>query len=251
MAPTSGMVAPPPFMREAPPLGRRPVEARLQPLIIPDQACPAPSSASSQCIAVVISHRCCSGGLATRAHWRRSASPDRRPAISSVMASGSQPSRTRAWRSARILRHAGSAARSCSSAGSSSILNSWGRWWWWTISFHGPERIMRWYQPSSTQNSENATSSHASASGRGIDGAGTEALSAPTMPSRLRPGDTGSAGAPAASMMVAVTSSALTTRGHRPPPGITPGQLMISGTRTDASWKVCFHHRPCSPACSP
>src|SRR5690242_8352495 len=112
---------------------------------------------------------------------------------------------------------------------------------------------MRWNQPSSTQNSEKATSSHCSDEGpfaplKGrletkdewppaaelLDSSLVLRLSsgtlAPSKPSRLRPAICGSVGAPATSSSVAVRSSVLTTRGQRWPAATTPGHETMSGT---------------------
>ena len=85
----------------------------------------------------------------------------------------------------------------------------------------------------------------------GSGGAPSGAAGAPSSPSRLLPAISGRAGACAASRMVAVRSRALTTRPQRWPAGRAPGQETMAGTRAEASYIVCFHHRPCSPACSP
>ena len=58
-------------------------------------------------------------------------------------------------------------------------------------------------------------------------------------------------GAPSASTIVAATSSRFATCARRSPAGSRPGQRIRSGTRTESSYSVCFHHRPRSPSWSP
>ncbi len=54
-----------------------------------------------------------------------------------------------------------------------------------------------------------------------------------------------------APVMVAATSSRSTTWARRSPAGTRPSQRSTSGTRTESSYSVCFHHRPRSPSWSP